>query len=52
MIGFSRPDLDFVALSQGMGVQATRARSGEELAAQFTAAVATPGPRLIEAILA
>jgi len=36
MIGFSRPDLDFVALSQGMGVQVTRARSGEEPAAQFT----------------
>jgi acetolactate synthase I/II/III large subunit len=51
MINLDGPDLDFVALSQGMGVPATRARTGEELAAQFKAATATPGPHLIEAVL-
>ncbi|MGW5580370.1 acetolactate synthase large subunit [Micromonospora chokoriensis] len=51
MMDLTRPDLDFVALSAGMGVPATRARTGEELAAQFAAALATPGPHLIDAVL-
>ena len=48
----SRPDLDFVALATGMGVPATRATTGEELADQLGAAFAEPGPHLIDAILA
>jgi acetolactate synthase-1/2/3 large subunit len=51
MLGLSEPDLDFVALSQGMGVPATRARTTAQLAEQFAAAVKQPGPHLIEAIL-
>ncbi len=51
LLDLSRPDLDFVALAHGMGVPATRAHTGEELAGQFAAAVAEPGPRLIEALV-
>ncbi|MEV6630484.1 acetolactate synthase large subunit [Actinoplanes sp. NPDC051470] len=51
MIDLSGPGLDFVALSQGMGVPATRARTVRELREQFAAAVAAPGPHLIDAIL-
>lgn len=47
----SRPDLDFVALAHGMGVHATRARTGEELAEQFAAAVAEPGPHLLGVVV-
>lgn len=51
LLDLSRPDLDFVALSQGMGVPASRATTAEELAQQFKAAVNEPGPHVIEAIL-
>jgi acetolactate synthase-1/2/3 large subunit len=52
MLDLSQPDLDFVALSTGMGVPAGRARTVRELRDQFAAATATPGPHLIEAVLA
>ncbi|MEV7626908.1 thiamine pyrophosphate-dependent enzyme [Actinoplanes sp. NPDC089786] len=52
MLDLSPPDLDFVALSMGMGVPASRARTVGELRQQFAAAVAEPGPHLIEAVLA
>ncbi|SHN62979.1 acetolactate synthase-1/2/3 large subunit [Geodermatophilus obscurus] len=45
------PSLDFVALATGMGVPATRARTAEELAEQLRAALATPGPHLVDAVL-
>jgi acetolactate synthase-1/2/3 large subunit len=51
MIDLSQPDLDFVALSTGMGVPASRATTTTELAEQFAAAVERPGPHLIEAVL-
>ncbi|MFD9893865.1 acetolactate synthase large subunit [Amycolatopsis sp. NPDC059027] len=51
MFDLSQPELDFVALSHGMGVPATRARTAEELADQFAAATRRPGPHLIEAVL-
>ncbi|MFH8979866.1 acetolactate synthase large subunit [Streptomyces varsoviensis] len=51
LFDLSRPDIDFTAVATGMGVPATRATSTTELAEQFTAALATPGPHLIEAIL-
>jgi acetolactate synthase-1/2/3 large subunit len=51
MLDLSQPDLDFVALSHGLGVPATRARTAEELADQFAAATQEPGPHLIEAVL-
>jgi acetolactate synthase I/II/III large subunit len=45
------PSLDFVALATGMGVPATRATTAEELAEQLRAALAAPGPRLVDAVL-
>jgi acetolactate synthase-1/2/3 large subunit len=51
LLDLGGPSLDFVALSTGMGVPATRARTAEELAEQFRAALAEPGPHLIDAVL-
>ncbi|MCW2675896.1 MAG: putative thiamine pyrophosphate-dependent decarboxylase [Modestobacter sp.] len=51
LLDLGSPDLDFVALATGMGVPATRATSAEELAEQFAAALAEPGPHLIDAVL-
>jgi acetolactate synthase-1/2/3 large subunit len=51
MMDLSNPDLDFVKLAEGMGVPATRATSAEEFDEQFADAMASKGPRLIEAIV-
>ncbi len=51
VIGIGRPDLDFVQLSGGMGVPATRASTAAEFDEQFRAALEAGGPRLIEAVL-
>jgi acetolactate synthase-1/2/3 large subunit len=48
----SHPALDWTALARGFGVPATRAHTAEELASALTAALATRGPTLIEAVLA
>jgi len=52
LLDLSNPDMDFVAIAQGFGVPAKRATTAEELATHFSAAVAEPGPHLIEAVLA
>jgi acetolactate synthase I/II/III large subunit len=52
LLDLGSPSLDFVALATGMGVSATRATTAEELAQQFRAALAEPGPHLIDAVLA
>ena len=51
MVDISRPELDWVKLSEGMGVPATRATTADEFMAQFRAAVSGKGPALIEAVL-
>ncbi|HET6501233.1 MAG TPA: acetolactate synthase large subunit [Amycolatopsis sp.] len=51
LLDLSRPDLDFVKIAEGMGVPATRATTAEELAEQFSRALAEPGPHLIDAIV-
>ncbi|OZM73756.1 acetolactate synthase large subunit [Amycolatopsis antarctica] len=51
LLDLSRPDLDFVRIAEGMGVPATRATTGGELAEQLTRAIAEPGPHLIEALV-
>ena len=51
MLDIGRPDLDFVALAQGMGVPATRATTAEEFTEQLERALAEPGPALVEAYL-
>jgi acetolactate synthase-1/2/3 large subunit len=51
LFDLTRPEIDFVALAQGMGVPASRVSTAEELAAQFARALADPGPHLIEAVI-
>lgn len=51
LLDLGDPNIDFVAIAQGFGVPATRAGTAEELAAQFRAAVAEPGPHLIDAAI-
>ena len=45
------PRPDFVALAEGFGVPATRAATAEQLNDRLEAALATPGPALIEAMI-
>jgi len=51
MLDLKNPELDFVKMAQGMGVQATRATTSADFAVQFANAMQTKGPRLIEAVL-
>ncbi|HLF32257.1 MAG TPA: acetolactate synthase large subunit [Xanthomonadales bacterium] len=51
MLSLAHPDLNWVDISLGMGVPATRATTAEEFHAQFAAAMSTKGPRLIEAMV-
>jgi acetolactate synthase-1/2/3 large subunit len=52
MLDLHDPVLDWVRIATGMGVEASRAESAEELDAQFASAMKGRGPRLIEAVLA
>jgi len=51
MFDLSRPDINWVDISEGMGVPATRATTAEEFHQQFADAMMSRGPRLIEAIV-
>jgi acetolactate synthase-1/2/3 large subunit len=51
MLDLRNPDLDFVRLAEGMGVEASRVDNIESFYDQFGGAMAKPGPRLIEAII-
>lgn len=51
MLDISRPDIDWVNISEGMGVPATCATTAEEFHQQFADAMANKGPRLIEAMV-
>jgi len=51
LLDLSGPDIDFVAVSQGLGVPATRATTADELSDQLARALATEGPSLIEAMV-
>jgi acetolactate synthase-1/2/3 large subunit len=51
LLDLSRPDLDFVAIAEGFGVPAMRATTAGEFAEHFSAALAAPGPHLIDAVL-
>lgn len=45
------PEIDWVKISQGMGVPAISVTSAEDLAKELAGAIAEPGPHLIEAVL-
>jgi acetolactate synthase-1/2/3 large subunit len=51
MMDLTRPDLDWVKLSEGFGVEAARATTVDQFAQRFQAALRQRGPSLIEAIL-
>jgi acetolactate synthase-1/2/3 large subunit len=52
MIDIGNPQLDWVALANGQGVEASRAHTAGEFITQFRDAMNTRGPRLIEAVMA
>jgi acetolactate synthase-1/2/3 large subunit len=52
MIDLDRPTLDWIAIARGMGVEAGRATTLDELRRQFAAGLRSPGPYLIDAELA
>jgi acetolactate synthase-1/2/3 large subunit len=51
MLDLSRPDLDFAALAEGMGVPAARATTADELVEALERGLAEPGPYLVDAVL-
>jgi len=51
ILDLSRPDINWVEISEGMGVPATRATTAGEFHQQFAGAMASKGPRLIEAMV-
>lgn len=51
MLDLHNPELNWVQLANGMGVEASRATSNAEFAAQFQSAMNMRGPRLIEVML-
>ncbi|HWS46430.1 MAG TPA: thiamine pyrophosphate-dependent enzyme, partial [Acidimicrobiia bacterium] len=51
LFDLSRPPLDFVALARGMGVDAARAETADDVVRELERALAEPGPHLIDAIL-
>jgi acetolactate synthase-1/2/3 large subunit len=51
MLDLHNPELDWVRLAGGLGVEASRAETIEDFEAQFASAIAGRGPRLIEAVL-
>ena len=52
MLDLSNPDMSYQQIAQGLGVQASVARTATEFHEQFRVAMATPGPRLIEVLVA
>jgi len=51
MLDLGNPDLDFVGIANGMGVEGARADSMERFNDLFAASVAQKGPFLIEAVI-
>ncbi|MEN3272679.1 MAG: acetolactate synthase large subunit [Actinomycetota bacterium] len=51
MLDLSRPNLSFVSLAHGLGVDAVAPSSADELTSALERALTEPGPHLIEAIL-
>ena len=51
MLSIDRPDLDWVALARGLGVEAARVTDAQALAKAFRAGLASEGPYLVELVL-
>ena len=48
MLSLNRPDLDWVAMAKGMGVEAVRADTNEQLTKALTAGLRSKGPYLVQ----
>ncbi|MEM7111974.1 MAG: acetolactate synthase large subunit [Chloroflexota bacterium] len=51
LLNLDNPQLDFVSIAQGMGVEASRAETADSFNDQLTAALAKSGPHLIEVLV-
>jgi len=51
MLSLAHPSIDWVSTASGLGVKADKAESAEAFHALLTAALAEPGPRLIECLV-
>jgi acetolactate synthase-1/2/3 large subunit len=51
MLTLDRPDIDWVSIAKGYGVEAGRATTLDELAVQFKRGVNLPGPYLVELVM-
>ncbi len=51
ILNLDNPQLDFVSIAQGMGVEASRAETADQFNDQFAAALAKNGPHLIEVLV-
>ncbi len=51
LLSLGKPDMNWTLLARGMGVPASRAATAGEFNAALRAALATPGPNLIEAMI-
>jgi acetolactate synthase-1/2/3 large subunit len=51
MLSIDRPDLDWVEMAKGMGVEACRVADSEALAKAFDAGLGSQGPYLIEVVM-
>ncbi len=51
VLNIGNPDMDFVAMAEGMGVKATRATTSEAFIEQFEQAMKGKGPHLIDAMV-
>ncbi|WP_420131142.1 acetolactate synthase large subunit [Rhodopseudomonas sp.] len=51
MLDLHNPEMNWVKIAEGLGVEASRATTAEEFAAQYSSAMNQRGPRLIEALI-
>jgi acetolactate synthase I/II/III large subunit len=51
MLDLHNPEMNWMQIASGLGVEASRATTAEEFAAQYESAMKHRGPRLIEAMI-
>ena len=51
MLDLHNPEMNWTQIATGLGVEASRATTAEEFAAQYESAMTNRGPRLIEAMI-
>jgi acetolactate synthase-1/2/3 large subunit len=51
MLDLHDPEMNWTKIAEGFGVEASRATTSEEFAAQYASAMNARGPRLIEALI-